>query len=293
MKRWRRALLYMPGDSPRKINRGANSGVDGMVMDLEDGVASKQRAVARETIRSALQELDFGRSEAFVRVNPVGHVDHEADLRGVLCDRLDGIVLPKVESVEQLQATHERLALHETMAGLPRDSLAVFAIIETALGLVRLAEIAAFAAQLQRMQGLIFGALDYIASLGGHTTKQGHESFVARSTVVMHAKAHGLEAIDTVYPAFRDREGLLQDTQTGIEMGYTGKQIIHPDQVQPVQDAHSPTAEQLDRARSIVRAHREQEQLGVGAFALDGEMIDMPVIKEALALLERARFGKS
>ena len=283
----------MPGDSPRKISRGAASGVDVMVMDLEDGVSPKQRPEARETIRRSLQELEFGRSEAFVRINPADHLDHEADLHSVLCDRLDGIVLPKVESVEQLAVLHERLQLHERMAGLLRHSFVVFAIIETALGLARLAEIAAYAAQVQRIQGLIFGALDYIASMGGHTTKQGHESFVARSTVVMHAKAHGLEAIDTVYPAFRDRAGLLQDTRSGVEMGYTGKQIIHPDQIEPVQHAHSPTAEQLERARNIVRAHQEQEEMGVGAFALDGEMVDMPVVKEAIALLERARSRQS
>ena len=291
--RLRRALLYMPGDSKRKIHRGASSGVDVIVMDLEDGVAPSERRKARDTIRNCLHEVDFGRSESLVRVNPMGDPDHEEDIRAVLSQRIDGIVLPKVECVQQLIQLNEQLLLHETISGIPRHSMVVLAILETALGLARLAEIASYAGEAPRFQGLIFGALDYIASLGGQTTESGKESFYARSAVILHAKAHGLQAVDTVYPAYKDLEGLLKDTQRGIEMGYTGKQIIHPAQIEPVQTAYSPTAEQVKRAQQIVSAYEERAKAGIGAFALDGQMVDMPVIKEAMALLARAAASES
>lgn len=286
--RSRRALLYMPGDSKRKIQRGASSGVDVIVMDLEDGVAQSERQLARVTIQECVQEVDFGRSETLVRVNPMGHPDHEDDIRAILSLRIDGIVLPKVESVEQLSLINERMLLHETISGLPRHSMVVLAILETALGLARLAEIASYAGEEPRFQGLIFGALDYIASLGGQTTESGVESFYARSAVVLHAKAHGLQAVDTVYPAFQDVDGLREDTQKGIELGYTGKQIIHPAQIETVQTAFLPSPEQIKRAQKIVSAYEEQAKVGIGAFALEGQMVDMPVVKEAMTLLERA-----
>lgn len=286
--RLRRALLYMPGDSRRKITRGCSSGVDCVVMDLEDGVAPNAREAARDIIISCLKELDFGRSEALVRVNPVGHPDHEADMQAALSVAPDGIVLPKTESVEQLRVLGERLQLHELRAGIRKHSIAILAIIETTLGVSRLGEIAAYAGTEPRIQALIFGALDYIASVGGQTTKSGHESVYARSAVVMQAKAYGLQAVDTVYPAYQDEEGLLEDTQRGIEMGYTGKQIIHPSQIAPVQAAFAPTQEQIERARRIVDAYEAQAKTGVGAFALDGQMVDIPVVTEAWALLEWA-----
>ena len=120
--RLRRALLYMPGDSRRKIVRGAASGVDCVVMDLEDGVAPSAREAARETTAACLHELNFGRSEALVRVNPIDHPEHEADLRAVLSAAPAGIVLPKVEGAQQLRALNERLLLYELQAGITRQS---------------------------------------------------------------------------------------------------------------------------------------------------------------------------
>ena len=286
--RLRRALLYMPGDSRRKIARGAVSGVDSVVMDLEDGVAPNARETARATTVACLRELDFGRSEALVRVNQMDHPEHEADLLSVLPVAPAGIVLPKTESVQQLRALNERLLLYELQAGIARQSTIILVIVETARGLARLGEIAAYAGAERRIQALIFGALDYIASVGGQTTASGQESFYARSAVVMQAKAHGLQAVDTVYPVYQDEVGLLEDTRRGVELGYTGKQIIHPSQIAPVQAAHSPTAEQIERARRIAAAYKAQAEAGVGAFTLDGQMVDMPVVKEAWALLERA-----
>lgn len=286
--RLRRALLYMPGDSRRKISRGVVSAADCVVMDWEDGVAASARPAARETTLACLRELDFGRSEALVRVNPYDHPEYELDLNALESAPPHGLVLPKTECAGQLWALAERLSLVEQRRGMARHSIALLAIVETALGLARLAEIAEYAGASPRIPALIFGALDYIASVGGRTTASGHESHYARSVFVMQAKAHGLQAVDTVYPAYQDESGLLEDARRGAELGYTGKQIIHPAQIAPVHAAYSPTEEQVEWARRIVAAYEAQAAAGVGAFALDGQMVDMPIIKEARAVLASA-----
>ncbi len=286
--RLRRALLYMPGDSRRKIEKGAASAADCIVMDWEDGIAPGAREEARAQTITSARALDFGDSECLIRVNPVDHTEHEADISALQEANVDGVVLPKVEGAAQLAKVCETLLLQELRKELPRHSLSLLVIVETARGLAHLPEIAAFAGSEPRCQALIFGALDYIASVGGQTTRSGQESHFARSAVVMQAKAHGLQAIDTVYPAYQDEAGLRADTRRGLELGYTGKQIIHPNQIEPVQSLHSPTEQQIAAARRIIQAYKAQTGKGVGAFALDGRMVDLPIVKEARRLLERA-----
>ncbi len=284
--RSRRALLYMPGDDLHKIEKAITLGVDSICMDIEDGVAWNCKADARRTIVQALQSLDFGRAERLVRINPIGSGMEADDLSEILSARPDGIVIPKVGSAEAVQWVSARLREAEREHGWPEGEICILALIETARGVVNLKEICGAD---PRLQALIFGAEDLAGDIGAVRTREGWEVFYARSAVVVHAAAFGLQAIDIVYMDLHDDEGLKQESMEAARMAYSGKQIIHPRQVGPVQQAFTPSDEAIAQAQRVVAAAAEHQGKGEGAFALDGKMIDAPVVKAAQWVLERAR----
>jgi citrate lyase beta subunit len=279
----RRALLYIPGDSRRKIEKAAALGVDSLCLDLEDGVAVSQKQAARETIGAALRELDFGQSERLVRINRFGSGLEVDDLTQVMIARPDGIVLPKVEEAEPVKWLDAQITEAEQVG---ENEIVIIAMIETARGVVNLKEIAGAS---PRLAGLIFGAEDLAGDMGATRTTEAWEVFYARSAVVTHAAAFGLQAIDMVYRDYNDTEGLIREARQGAEMGYAGKQAIHPNQTAPIQEAFTPSAEAIAQAKRIVEAHAAHQASGVGAFALDGKMVDRPVVKAAEQVLAKAR----
>jgi len=282
----RRALLYMPGDDFRKIRKATTLGVDCICMDMEDGVAVNRKAVARETIVSALHTLDFGQSERLARINAIGSGLESDDLHSVLPHRPDGIVIPKVDTANQILWVNEQIASTETEYGWPEGSIILIAIIETARGIINLPTIAQAT---PRLKALIFGAEDLAGDIGALRTGEGWEVFYARSAVVTHAAAFELQAIDMVFIDFHDIEGLRREAQQGAQMGFAGKQIIHPNQVESVQQAFTPDDESIARALCILEAFASHQEAGLGAFALDGKMIDAPSVKAAEHVLARAR----
>lgn len=284
--RVRRALLYMPGDDMHKIEKAAGLGVDCICMDIEDGVASNRKAEARSTIYQALREVNFGSAERLVRINPVGAGLVEEDLRAVLSAHPDGLVIPKVGGAEQVRWVSQRLAQVEREHGWPVGSIVLLALIETALGVVNLREIAGSDA---RLQALIFGAEDLAGDIGAVRTREGREIFYARSAVVTHAAAFRLQAIDMVFMDLGDIDGLREESLEAARMAYTGKQIIHPRQVAPVQEAFTPSDDAIAHARRVIEAAALHQQEGAGAFTLDGKMVDAPVVRAAEWVLERAR----
>ncbi len=284
----RRALMYMPGDDMHKIQKAISLGVDCICMDIEDGVAANRKTEARATIRQALQELDFGHSERLVRINPAGSGREAADLQAVLPARPEGIVIPKVREAGQIAWVSEQLTDFERENGWPEGEIALLALIETARSIVNLREIASAD---PRLQALIFGAEDLAGDIGAVRTVAGWEIFYARSAVVTYAAAFGLQSIDMVYMDIHNIEGLRAESIQGAGMAYTGKQVIHPNQVQPVQEAFTPSDEAIAQARRIIEAADRHQAAGAGAFALDGMMVDAPVVKAAERVLERARAG--
>jgi len=281
-------MLFMPGDDRRKIEKGASAGADSIIMDLEDAVTPANKPTARATVASALSEVDFGGIERTVRLNPVSAGELcELDLEGTIDGRPDAYVLPKVESAAGISQVDSWLAAAEQHRGWPSGAIRLIAIVETAMGVVRLAEIAAAS---RRLDALAFGAEDLAGDMGAVRTQGGHESQYARSAVVLHAKAFGLQALDTPFIDYKADETLLvADAQVAMEMGYTGKFVIHPRQVNPIQQVFTPTAEQIDRARGLVAEFNAHEAAGEGVFAFEGKMIDMPMIRAARSVLERAR----
>ncbi|MEW6093147.1 MAG: CoA ester lyase [Chloroflexota bacterium] len=281
----RRALLYVPGDDRHKIEKSLTFEADCICLDMEDGVAQNRKDAARATIAAALRELDFGASEKLARLNPVGSGLEADDIEAVLPSHPDGIVLPKVESLEQILWASEKIEAAELAHDWPLGSIRLIVDVETAKGISNLKEIASH----PRLDALIFGAEDYAVSIGAARTPEAWEVFTARSLVVLHAKACGLQAIDMVSVDYKDIERLRREAQFGAQLGFTGKQVIHPAQVEPVQEAFTPDEAAIEKARRLVEAFEAHQKEGKGAFGLDGQMIDMPLVRAAQNVLERAK----
>ncbi len=283
----RRALLYMPGDNWKMITKALTLGVDSICMDMEDGVALNKKAEARANVAKALRELDFGASEKLARVNAVGSGLEKDDLEAALSSRPDGIVIPKVESYEQIEWASKLIEAAERQRGWAPNSVRVLVGVETARGILNLKEIAAH----PRLDAVIFGGEDFAASVGATRTKEAVELLYARQAVVVACAAYDLQAIDIVTIDYKDLEALRAEAEFGARLGYQGKQIIHPAQVEPVQRAFTPGAEAVAYAQRIVETFEAHQKEGKGAYALDGKMIDMPLLKNAQKVLARANAG--
>lgn len=284
--RARRALLYVPGDDLGKLQKAAALGADSVCLDMEDGVAASRKLTARQLIADTLPELDFGRSERLVRINSVGTGLEYADLEAAIAAKPDGIVIPKVDDAQSLQWADQELNRTEQNMGWSPGSIILIAIVESARGILNLAAIAAAS---PRLQALIFGADDLAVDIGAQRTPQGWEVFYARSALVTHATAFGLQAIDMVYGDFKDLEGLQREALQGAQLGYTGKQVIHPSQVAPVQAAFTPSDQAIADALRILQVNELKQASGIGAFALEGRMVDAPIVKAARRIVERGR----
>jgi citrate lyase beta subunit len=277
----------MPGDDWKKISKGAASGADSIIMDLEDAVALNNKPAARLTVLKALSsgEIDFGRVERLVRLNSASSGLQSDDLDAILSGKPDGFVLPKVETASELADLSRILDTKEKALGITSGSIHLVPIVETALGIVNLREIASAD---PRLSALIFGAEDLAGSLGAIRTLEGMEVFYARSAVVIHAAAFDLQAIDTPFVRLDDSDGLRQDAETAIRMGYAGKLVIHPNQIKPVLSAFTPSDEDIAQATRLVAAHDAHQAEGSGVFAFQGKMVDMPMIRAARRVLARA-----
>lgn len=282
----RRALLYMPGDDRRKIQKATTLGVDSICMDMEDGVAANKKAEAREVIAGAMKELDFGSSERCIRINQIGSGLEKYDLAAALATNPDTIVVPKVETAEQVKWVSEHIETYELSSKLNIGSIRLLVGVETARGIMNLKEIAEAD---KRLEAIIFGGEDFAASIGAVRTKEGTELLYARQAVVTACAANDLQAIDIVFIDFKDPAGLRLEAKEGAQFGFSGKQIIHPNQVEVTQEAFTPSDEAIEYAKRIVESFEASQKEGKGAYALDGKMIDMPLLKNAQKVLDRAK----
>jgi citrate lyase subunit beta-like protein len=281
----RRALLYVPGDDWHKIEKALTFGVDSICLDMEDGVAINRKTEARLSIAKALQDLDFGKSEKLARINAVGSGWERDDIQAVLPHHPDGIVIPKIEELSQIEWADELIELAELDHGWPLHSIRLLVDVETPRGILNLKEIASH----PRLDALIFGGEDFAASIGATRTKDAIELLSARQAVITSAAAFGLQAIDIVNIDFKNPTVVHKEALAGARLGFTGKQIIHPAQVEPVQSAFTPDDGAIANAKRIIEAFEAHQKEGKGAFAMDGKMIDMPLVKNAQKVMERAR----
>jgi citrate lyase beta subunit len=262
-----RSFLFAPGNDERKLRKALSSGADAVVADLEDAVTPAEKTAARTLAVSVLAEAD-GDALRLVRVNAADSEWIADDVEAVGSVGLDGLVLPKATA-----------AAAGAVAGL---GLPVVAIVETPAGVRGAFELATTAA----VEALVLGAIDLGLALGLEPREDGLELLFARSSLVVDSAAAGLRGpIDRVWTTLRDDTGLQRDCALARSLGFRGKACIHPEQVPVVNDAFSPSGEELARARDIVRAFEEAAANGRGAVAFDGEMIDLPVVERARQLL--------
>jgi citrate lyase subunit beta-like protein len=290
MYRSRRALLYVPGNDWHKMQKAVSLQLDCICLDLEDSIAFNQKESARKIAFQALSELDFGHIEKLVRVNDKTTGLLDADLAAILAAHPDGIVLPKVEDAASIQKISRRMAEHEITRGWQKNSLGILVIVETPLSIINLAAICQAD---ERLRGIIFGAEDFAARIGATRTEDGVEVFHARSEIVIHCAAFGLQSIDMVNNNYHDLEKVKREADQGAGMGFTGKQVIHPSQVEIVQAAFTPSAEEVKRAEQIVTFYSEQQKMGKGAVGMEGRLIDLPIFRQAENVLSRSRQLKS
>lgn len=208
------------------------------------------------------------------------------DLAAVRKARPDGVVIPKVESAEDLLQIDRFLTQAEQEEGWPEGAIKLHGLIESARGVLFLPQIVAAT---PRLATLMFGAEDLAGDMGAIRTKEGQEIFYARSAVVTAAAAFGLDVLDMIYTDFRDMEGLAAECQQARQLGYTGKMAIHPKQVAVINEAFSPSPEEIAAATELIAAHDAHQAAGTGAFAFNGKMVDMPMIRAAESIVEKAR----
>jgi citrate lyase subunit beta-like protein len=283
----RRCLLYVPGSDEAKLHKSQTLKPDSFVFDCEDGVAGPSKQTARDNIMKILQEVKplQKKTEYGVRINSIPSGLAEEDLRAVLSgERIPHtIYLPKVESPEDIDWFAQTAGKH--MQKKDKDiNLVIYA--ESAQSLINLKDICSEAKKLEEysifnFDAIVFGSDDYCASIGATRSAAGQEVLVARQQVVMTAKAFGIEAIDVVFIDFNDLEGLKKQAEEGSSMGFTGKQCIHPNQIDIITRAFTPTQERIDWARQVITLYRQHEKEGKGAFVFKGSMIDKPLLLQA------------
>jgi len=281
-ERLRRSRLYLPGNEPKfYVNAGLHQ-PDGVILDLEDSVAPAEKDAARCLVRNALRTVDFYGAERMVRINQ-GAQGLE-DLAWLVPHHVHLILIPKVEEAAQVVEVDRRIAAIAQKAGV-EGQIYLMPIIESAAGAWRAFEIGAAS---PNVVALAIGLEDYTADIGAQRTQQGTESFWARAQVLNGARAAGVQPIDTVFSDVTDTDGLRASVLEAKGLGFVGKGCIHPRQIGVVHEAFAPNEVEIDKATRIVLAFEEAETKGLGVVSLGSKMIDAPVVKRALALVEQA-----
>ncbi len=277
-----RSLLFVPGHQARFYEKLAEFRPDAVILDLEDAVPPAEKARARQMIRERLNGPLLAGLGVYVRVNACSLPFFRDDVRAVVAAGLDGIFVPKVQSPEALREANMVLAQAEVRAELRMGSVRLIPILETVSGVLR-AEALARAAP--RVQAIAFGAEDFTLDLGVERTSDGLETRYPRAHVAMAARAAGVLALDTPWTDIADREGLRREAREGRQLGFSGKQAIHPDQISTINDVFTPSDSEVEHARWVVASYEEAVAHGTGAINLNGQLIDVPMVERARRLL--------
>ena len=280
-----RSLVFVPGNRENMLERARSFDADIIMVDLEDSVPPGEKTAARYMAREWVPALRNEGKRVMVRVNSLDTGLTRAELETVVSPDLHGISLGKVESVRDIRTVDTLLAPLEAAAGLEVGSLRIIPWIETAKAMW---DAKAIAESSPRVVAIAFGAEDFTNDMGIERTDTGEEVSVPRSLVPIAARAGGVGALDSPFVRFRDPDALREDAQRARRMGYTGKFAIHPAQLEIINETFSPSAEEVEYARRVVEAWDAAEAAGRGSLAIDGRMVDVPVVKRAQNLLALA-----
>ena len=276
----RRSVLYLPASNARALEKAQTIPVDALILDLEDAVAPDAKEVARDNACAAVQSAAYGRRELTIRVNGLGSRWHDADLAAAVAAGPDAVVVPKVGSAEEVLA----LVAAMEAAGAPEHTR-LWAMVETPVAVLHVEEIARAS---ERLTCLVLGTNDLYKELGA-TFAPGRAAIqTALQLAVLAARAAGVAVIDGVYNDVKDAEGFLAEAHQGREMGFDGKTLIHPGQVEPCNDVFAPTAAQVEHARAVIAAFETARKQAKGVVTLDGRLIEALHVDTAHRVLATA-----
>lgn len=287
----RRSLHFVPGGVDKMLNKALGLAADSLILDLEDSVTPERKALAREEVCEWLTAADFGRKQRLVRINPMDTEWGRQDLEAVLKHRPDAIVLPKVLDLKAVHAVDQLIHNQEKLAGEDYSDIKLLLIgTEMAAAVFNLREMVKH----DRVSAVTWGAEDLSVSLGARAKRDANGNYLevfsfVRSMCLLAAVEAEVQAIDAVYVDIRDGEGLRKESKTAADMGFTGKLTIHPDQIDIVNEAFTPSDEEVEYAAALVAAFEEQAAEGRMAFRFEGEMVDVPHLKRAQQVLAQAR----
>ena len=289
-----RSFLFIPGDSPRKLEKGMGSGADALLLDLEDSISPQNKAQARTTTLAFLKEAHGAkqRPRLYVRINGIATGLIDADLDAVVAGHPDGVIFPKAEGGAAVAHCDAKLTAREAIHGLPDGALDIIAIATETAQAIFLA--GTYGGSSKRLKGLTWGAEDLSAELGAEANRDGDGNFLApyqlaRSLCLAGAAAARVQPIDTVYVDFRNEASLKRECEEARRDGFTGKMAIHPAQVAIINEVFTPTAEAIKRAEAVVAAFAQNP--GTGTIGIGGVMYDRPHLELARQLLTRAKAG--
>lgn len=255
------------------------------MLDLEDSVSMAEKDTARLLVYNALKTIDYGTTEMVVRINPLNTPYGKKDIEAVVKAGVDVVRMPKTETADEVREVEKEIEKVEREIGAVGRTK-IMAAIESALGIVNAYDIATSS---KRMMGIALGAEDYCANLKTQRSKGGDELRLARETIVVAARAAGIDALDTVFSNLNDMETFRKEVEYIKTLGFDGKSIINPRQIEIVNEVLTPTEKDIEKAKAIVAAIKEAEKKGSGVIALNGKMIDRPVVIRAQRTIALAK----
>ncbi len=284
-----RSWLFVPGDSEKKLSKGADTGADVLILDLEDSVADGRKPVGREMTCEYLQQSQRKNQQLWVRINPLDTSHALLDLAGVIQGKPDGLILPKAESVEDSYRLGHYLDALEVEHGIEQGNTKILALVTETPGALLTLE--GYRRADPRVTAVSWGAEDLSAAVGASTNRNNQGTLadpyiLARSMCLMTAHAAGVQPVDTVEPNFRDDNALKVSSDEARRDGYTGKIAIHPNQVAIINDAFTPSEEEVAHAKAVVKLFEDNPD--AGTLSLDGKMLDKPHLTQAQRVIETA-----
>lgn len=280
-----RTALFVPGNRPERIEKALNTDADVVIVDLEDAVPLSEKEKTRSKVCEKVPQ--FAGRMALVRVNALYSPFIQGDLEEVIIRGIKGIMLPKVEAPDDIHDINKLLLNVERKRSLPEGYFHLFPLIESASGVQRIHDIVSVKTIPQRIYTVAFGAADYTLDMGIELTLEGSELFYARSRISVACRAAGIAPpIDTPFMIdFNDIEALINDAIRAKKLGFQGKLVIHPKQIEPCNRIFSPSPEEIAKAEKIVQAFEAAEAAGIGAIQLNGRLIDKPIVQHARDIL--------
>lgn len=286
----RRSMLFVPGNTPNLLLNADVLGADSVILDMEDAVSPTEKDAARILVRNTLRYYRYSGCEIVVRINPTETDFWKKDLDEVIPFRPDAIMPTKVSGAEDVRRVSDYIGQVEAACGLDAGSVKLIPLIETAMGVENAFQIATADT---RVVALFLGGEDLTADLRCKRTKEGNEILYARCRLVNAARAAGIDVYDTPFTDVDDLEGLYRDTQTAKSLGFTGKVSVSPRHIDTINEAFTPTQEEIDYAHQVLDTIRQAQEQGKGVVSLRGKMIDAPIVERARQVLavEQALWG--